>query len=170
MIRIERLTKENFREDSLDSFERRQDVKRMYRLVNGECILREEPYVEDWTLERKRMVARDISGEDYLTYLALDGKTVVGFIGLIKELCGNAMILDYIHVAASYRGQGIGRQLFCKGREEAAKVGADDLYICACPSEETIAFYKAMGAELTEDTIPELVAIEPLDLQLRCPM
>lgn len=33
-------------------------------------------------------------------------------------------------------------------------------------SEETIAFYRAMGAEITDDPIKELAEAEPYDLQM----
>ena len=43
--------------------------------------------------------------------------------------------------SSEFRGQGIGRQLFEAGKAEARKAGAEALYISACSSEETIAFY-----------------------------
>ena len=42
------------------------------------------------------------------------------------------------------------------------------MYISACSSEETIAFYKAMGAELTDCLIKEIAEEEPYDLQMVC--
>ena len=85
MIRIELLSKENFTIDSLDNYIRKQDVKRVYRKKNGEYSLVECSYTEDWDMEKRRSVAKDISKKEYITYLALDGDRVVGFIGLIKK-------------------------------------------------------------------------------------
>ena len=93
---------------------------------------------------------------------------MVGFIGLKKELIESYMILDMMHVSATCRGQGIGRKLFDIGKEEARKAGAEALYISACSSEETIAFYKAMGAELADCPIKEIAEAEPYDLQMVC--
>lgn len=42
------------------------------------------------------------------------------------------------------------------------------LYISACSSEETIAFYKAMGSRLAESPIQEIAEDEPYDLQMVC--
>jgi len=42
------------------------------------------------------------------------------------------------------------------------------LYISACPSEETIHFYKAMGAEVTDNPIMAIAEDEPDDLQMVC--
>lgn len=109
MIKIERLSEENFSENALDSYIRTHEVKKVYRKQGEEYVLVECPYTEDWNLEKKREVARDISSEDYITYLALDENRVVGFIGLKKKLVDNYMILDMMHVSSQCRGKGIGR-------------------------------------------------------------
>ena len=119
-------------------------------------------------MEKRRSVAKDISSEDYITYLAIENDEVVGFIGLKKDLVESYMILDLMQVSAACRGQGIGRKLFDIGKEEARKAGAKALYISACSSEETIAFYKAMGAKLTDCPIKEIAEDEPYDLQMVC--
>ena len=168
MIRIELLSEKNFNEHSLDSYERKQDVKRVYRRDKSEYVLVDMPYIEDWSLENKQQVARDISSDEYISYIALDDDKVVGFIGLEKQLKNDCMILDIIQVSLAYRGNGIGKKLFNIAKQEAKKAGAKALYISACSSEETIAFYKAMGAELTNSPIREIADDEPYDLQMVC--
>ena len=109
------------------------------------------------------------SKSKWLSYnMAMENDRVVGFIGLKKALVEPYMILDLMQVSAACRGQGIGRKLFDIGKEEARKAGAKALYISACSSEETIAFYKAMGAELTNCPIKEIEDAEPYDLQMVC--
>ena len=109
------------------------------------------------------------SKSKWLSYnMAMENDRVVGFIGLKKALVEPYMILDMMQVSAACRGQGIGRKLFDIGKEEARKAGAKALYISACSSEETIAFYKAMGAELTDCPIKEIAEAEPCDLQMVC--
>ena len=147
MIRIELLSKNNFHPDSLDHYQRKQEVKKVYRKQDGAYILADCVYTEDWDAGERRSVARTISGDNYITYLALDKDRVVGFIGLLKQLEGPYMILDMMQVSAEYRGLGIGRRLFCKGKEEARKAGAEALYISACSSEETIAFLQGDGQQ-----------------------
>ena len=168
MIRIELLSEKNFNEHSLDSYERKQDVKRVYRRDKSEYVLVNMPYIEDWSLEKKQQVARDISSDEYISYIALDDDKVVGFIGLEKQLKNDCMILDIIQVSLAYRGNGIGKKLFNIAKQEAKKAGAKALYISACSSEETIAFYNAMGAELTNSPIREIADDEPYDLQMVC--
>ena len=115
-------------------------------------------------------MAKQISSDDYITYIALENEKVVGFIGLIRKLNGPYMILDMMHVSSECRGQGLGRKLFEAGKAEARKAGAEALYISACSSEETIAYYKAMGSELTSNPIKEMAEAEPCDLQMICPV
>lgn len=168
MIRIELLSKDNFHQDSLDHYQRKQEVKKVYRKQDGAYTLVDCVYTEEWDAEKRHSVAKTISGDDYLTYLALDEDRVVGFIGLQKQLEGLYMILDMMQVSAEYRGLGIGRRLLCKGKEVARKAGAEALYVSACSSEETIAFYKAMGCRLTDFPIKRIADDEPYDLQMVC--
>ena len=167
-MKIELLTAENFKLDSLDNYRRKHEVKRVYRNHDGVYQLEDCVYTEDWEREKRRSVAKEISNTAYITYLALEKGEVIGFIALKKELMTSYMILDQMHVSAVCRGQGIGSKLFEKGKEEARKIGARALYISACSSEETIAFYKAMGARLAECPIKEFSEAEPCDLQMVC--
>ncbi len=170
MIRIELLSHENFQEYSLDSYQRKHDVKRVYRKQNNAYELVDCAYTEDWDIAHKRQVARSICSNADITYVAIDEKNIVGFIALKKKLIDDYMILDMMHVSAPVRGQGIGRKLFEFGKEAAGRYGGKALYISACPSEETIAFYRAMGAELTNNPIREIADKEPYDLQMICPV
>jgi len=170
MIEIEQLSRENFNEKSLDDYVRTHRVEKVYRKVNGEYKLISHPYTEEWGIAEKRQIARAIMSGRYITYIAADGGKIAGFIALIKALHGERMILDMLYVSAEYRRQGIGRRLFEKGMAAAREHGAGELYISACSSEETIAFYKAMGAELTPEPIASLAEAEPCDLQMTCPL
>ena len=76
------------------------------------------------------------------------------------------MIIGTLRVSAPFRGRGIGRQPFLSGAETARRSGVKALYISACSCEETIAFYHAIGAAVTDDPINEPAAQEPYDLQM----
>lgn len=170
MIKIELLSETNFCLESLDLYNRKQNVNKVYRRIDGEYTLVECKYTEDWDLNQKRSVAKQISSDDYIAYIALENDKVVGFIGLLRELKGPYMILDMMQVSSECRGKGVGRQLFEVGKEEARKAGAEALYISACSSEETIAFYRAMGSDLASNPIKEIAEEEPFDLQMICPV
>lgn len=170
MIRIEPLSSANFRPDALDRYQRRQEVRRVYRKINETYTLVDCPYTEDWDLPKRRAVAQALASDAMITWLALREDEVVGFVSLVRALNGPYMLLDLMHVSACCRGQGVGRQLFAVAREEARRAGAQALYISACSSEETIAFYRAMGAEVTDHPIPDIAEAEPFDLQMVCPL
>ena len=170
MIEIKLLSETNFCLESLDVYNRKQDVHKVYRRIDGEYALVECEYTEDWDLNKKRSVAKQISSDDYITYIAVENDKVVGFIGLLRKLNGSYMILDMMQVSSECRGQGVGRRLFEAGKAEARKAGAEALYISACSSEETIAFYRAMGSSLTSHPIKEIAEAEPFDLQMICPV
>ena len=124
MTKIELLSKTNFSIESLDSYNRKQDVNKVYRRIDGDYTLVECKYTEDWDLNKKRSVAKQISNDEYITYIALENDRVVGFIGLLKQLKGRYMILDMMQVSSECRGQSIGRRLFEAGKDEARKKGA----------------------------------------------
>ncbi len=165
-IPIELLTKENTPITALDGFVRTQPVTEVYRKTGGEYRLIACPFTDDWFPERKREKAAQLTGGDLLAFGAFAGGELIGFIGLRRKLSGSRMIVDTLHVSAPCRGLGIGKQLFLRGISEARQAGAKELYISACSSKETIAFYRAMGAEVTDDPIPEMVEEEPFDLQM----
>lgn len=152
----------------LDNYERKHDVKKVWRRQNGEYVLVDEPYTEYWDLEKRRSVAAGLADSDFISYIALNDGKAVGFISLKKQLAGCRMILDQMQISAECRRSGLGRRLFVIAKEEAVKAGASELYISACSSEETIAFYRAMGAEITDDPIAEIADDEPFDLQMVC--
>ena len=152
----------------LDNYERRQDVKRVWRRRGGEYVLVDEPYTEYWDIEKRRSIAKYLIGDDLISYIALNDGKIIGFVSLKKRLEGCRMILEMMQVSAECRRCGLGRRLFGTAKKEAMKAGAAELYISACSSEETIAFYRAMGAEITGDPIAEIAEGEPFDLQMVC--
>ncbi len=169
-MRIEKVSGDVFSEINLDDFNRQQKVTRRYIRNNGSYILEEQHWLMDWSLDKKRKVAHDLMSSDNISYLALENNRIVGFVSLAQKLISERMVLDMIQVDKDFRGQGIGRMLWEKAVEEAHIRGARELYISACPAEETIAFYLSMGAEITDDPIISISNEEPYDLQLVCPI
>lgn len=155
---------------NLDDFDRRQEVKRVYVSENGKCVLKDQSWTMDWSLEHKRAVAADLKSDDYISYAVWENEKIIGFVSVQKKLTGHRMVLDMIQVDRKFRGQGIGRQLFDLAVSEAKNAGAAELYISACCSEETVNFYKAMGAVVTNDPIPEIAEAEPYDIQMVFPI
>jgi len=158
----------NFTAESFDDFCRYQEVKKVYRLVEGILQLVYHPFVENWTLKYKREKAREIQSGTHIVYGAFEGGKVVGEIMLLPELDQGRMIIDSYHVTAGKRRHGIGRALFEAARREAIRHGAAALYASACSAQETIDFYLAMGFVVSPHPIRACVDAEPWDIQMEC--
>ena len=165
-MKIVKVSRDAFPEINLDGFNRQQKITRIYVKKGDTYVLEEQPGVMDWSIDKKREVAQDLMDSKYISYLAIKEARIIGFMSLVKELISERMILDLIQVDKNFRGQGIGRILWEKAVEEARLNGARELYISACPSEETINFYRAMGADVTDNPILSIANDEPDDLQL----
>lgn len=155
---------------NLDDFDRSQEVKRVYINDSGSLRLKDQIWTMDWSLKHKRKVATNLKSDECVAYAVWENEKVIGFVSVMNALIGSRMVLDIIQVDQAFRGQGIGRQLFDLAVAEAKNAGAKELYISACCSEETVNFYKAMGAVPTDDPIPEIAEAEPYDIQMVCPI
>ena len=169
-IEIKPADRSNFTEFSMDMFDRFQEVRNVYRIENGILVLKNHPFTETWSPERKREKASEILSGQYITYCAFDGNTVVGEIMLKPELNENRMIIESFHVSRDCRGHGIGRRMIETVTDYAKSRGAKALYASCCSAEETIAFYMAMGFRPSAHPIPSCVRDEPFDIQMECPI
>lgn len=168
MIEIKQIDGSNFHESSMDTFDRYQEVRNVYRLENGRLVLLQHPFCETWSPERKREKAAEILSGRFVTFCAFDGGRVVGEIMLIPELDGGRLIIDSFHVSRDHRRQGIGRRLLEAAADYAKCRGAGALYASCCSAEETIRFYIAAGFSPSEHPIPFYVQDEPCDIQMEC--
>ena len=53
-IEIKPADRSNFTEFSMDLFDRFQEVRNVYRIENGILVLKNHPFTETWSPERKR--------------------------------------------------------------------------------------------------------------------
>lgn len=94
---------------------------------------------------------------------------LVGFCSVNNSLFGKKskyVLLDQLFISKESRNKGIGKLLFLLSAKEAKKQGADKFYICAGSSEETIAFYYAIGCEEAEEINKVLYENDERDFQL----
>lgn len=166
MIEIQLISKKNMNKNSLDNYCRTQNVKRVYRLIDKEYQLIKDEAIMDWSLEKKRDIANELLSTKYIAYGVLEEGKIVGFISVESQLRGERLVLEMMQVSQEYRGQGLGKKLFKIVKTKAKEMGARQVYISACSSEETIAFYKAMGCKLTDNPIISIAKSEPMDLQM----
>ena len=160
--------------DLFQNFIRRQEVNDCWRRENGAWVIRDDPFVDDWSEEDYRILLAGlrrtaISGG--LVHAAFCGGCLKGFASVEPELFGGAqryLDLSNIHVSADMRGQGIGRALFLAAKDWARSRGAGKLYISAHSAVESQAFYRAMGCMEAQIYHPAHVAAEPFDCQMEC--
>lgn len=172
MIKIEKLTAENFNAASLDEFSRHQVVTECWRKAEGKWGLYPIAFVEDWDLEKRRAIARAIAENlegDMLDFGAFEGGRLVGYITLGTQALGSRgqyrQVVEF-QVSEEHRGMGVGRQLFTRLCAEARRIGAEKLYISAHSSRESQAAYRKLGCVHAEEIIPAIAQEEPWDVQL----
>ena len=71
-----------------------------------------------------------------------------------------------IQVSYEYRSKGVGKQLFILIAESARRMGAKKIYISAHSSEESQAFYKAIGCVEAEEYNRVIAENEPYDCKM----
>jgi ribosomal protein S18 acetylase RimI-like enzyme len=107
------------------------------------------------------------------------GATLLG--AFIDDLFAGIAIVDplfeertawyaFLHVSRAYRRRGIASALWAAGVEIAADAGATSLYVSATPSSSAVGFYTSRGCRLAAPPHPALLAKEPEDIHLICPI
>ena len=100
---------------------------------------------------------------------AFHNNRLIGFCTVNPEVFGKThkyVLLDQIFVSLEFRGKGIGKRMFLLSVDAASKFGAEKLYICAGSSEETIAFYRALGCNEADEINKELYMNDTRDIQM----
>ena len=153
-------------------FIRYQNVTKCRRKENGSWIVKEDPFVDDWTEADYQFLVNCLVNTiktGGFVYAAFCDNVLKGFVSVESALFGGEnkyLDLSSIHVSEDMRGKGIGRLLFAAAAEWAKQNGAGKLYISAHSAVETQAFYKAMGCVEAQEYNKEHVEREPYDCQL----
>ncbi len=154
-------------------FRRRQVVTKCWRRDGDAWVIRDDPFIDDWSGEDLEALVR------CLRHTARAGGLVYGALdpcGALKGLCsveaepvgsrGQYLDLSCLHVSQELRGQGIGRRLFLYAADWARAKGAEKLYISSHSAAETQAFYRGLGCVDAEEIQRAHVEREPFDCQL----
>jgi len=107
------------------------------------------------------------------------GATLFG--GFIDDLLAGIAIVDpsfeertawyaFLHVSRAYRRRGVASALWAAGVEIAADADATSMYVSATPSGSAVGFYTSRGCRLVTEPHPALLAKEPEDIHLICPI
>lgn len=174
MIRYKKIGREELCRELFRDFIRRQNVTKCWRREKGQWVIRDDPFVDDWTEEEYaelvRLLRRTVDRGGFV-YGAFCDNALKGFVSVEAGVfCPEQGYLDLsaIHVSEDMRGRGIGKALFQAAREWARENGGHKLYISAHSAVESQAFYKAMGCVEAEVYHQGHVEKEPYDCQLEC--
>ena len=153
-------------------FIRRQVVTKCWRKEDGEWIIKDAPFIDDWTEQDYEVLIQCLKRTvrtGGLVYGAFYEEKLKGFDAVLPEIFGgeNKYIdLAAIHVSQDMRGTGIGTVLFKEAKRWAKEKGAEKLYISAHSAVESQAFYKRMGCVEAKWYKKAHVEEEPFDCQL----
>lgn len=158
--------------DIFSNFNRYQEVKKCWRKRNGEWTLEQIEFTEQWSENEYKFLVECLkntlkSGGSIIA--AFIEEILVGFASVENEFFGSSneyLQLSSIHVSYESRGKGIGKRIFQIIADEARNLGAKKLYISSHSSEESQAFYKAIGCIEAREYNEKLVQAEPYDCQL----
>lgn len=156
------------------SFNRRQAVTKCWRRENGRWVVRDDPFIDDWSeADYRTLVAclKNTVATGGVVYAAFVGGALKGFVSVESSLFGGAnkyLDLTSLHVSEELRGRGIGASLFRLAEKWAREKGARKLYISAHSAVESQAFYKKMGCVEAREYNRAHTDAEPFDCQLEC--
>jgi len=171
-IRYKELTKNEIELSLFLDFNRYQEVKKCWRKENKEWVLKDISFTEQWGPKEYQFLVKCLKSTIDTGGTVFGGfkdHILVGFASLENQFFGlkkEYLQLSSIHISNNNRGKGIGKKLFILICEKAKKIGAKKLYISAHSSQETQAFYKAMGCVEAIEYNEALIAKEPDDCQL----
>lgn len=157
-------------------FRRLQVVTKCWRKVNGEWVIVDNPFIEEWDEREYAYLVqclRHTLATGGVVFGAFRDSKLKGFASVENVPMGSRrqyLELSCIHVSQDCRGRGIGRALMDCAKAWAKGHGAEKLYISAHSAVESQAFYKAMGCHEAEEYSQKHVEKEPCDCQLEVPV
>lgn len=173
-MNVRELTMDEMKRELFNHFIRHQEVTSCYRKIDGEWVIKYDPFIDEWSEEEYQLLVdclkNTITTGGVVYGAFVDGK-LKGFSSVEPQLFGvnkDYLDLSSIHVSQDMRGSGLGRKLFCLAADWAKDHGAKKLYISAHSAVETWEFYKAMGCVEAVEYNFVHVEQEPYDCQLEC--
>lgn len=176
MIEYREIRGEELDRSLFASFIRRQVVVQCWRREEGRWVIRDDPFIDDWSEEDYQFLTaclKNTIASGGLVYGAFCGGMLKGFVSVEPGLFGGEnryLDLSSIHVSQDMRGQGIGSELFAAARDWARAHGGRKLYISAHSAVESQAFYRSRGCVEAREYSARHTQAEPFDCQLECPV
>ena len=174
MIVYKELAVEDINRSMFDFFDRTQVVTKCWRKIDGEWLIKDVPFIDNWSEEEYQegvqYLKSLIESKGYVIGAFYNGQ-LKGFASVEPVIFGTSakyMDLSNIHVSQDMRRNGIGNELFILAKKWEKEQHAEKLYISAHSAIESQAFYKSMGCVEAVEYNKQLVEKEPCDCQLEC--
>ena len=170
MITYRELSENKICRELFYGFIRRQVVGKCYRRENSAWVIKDDPFIDDWSEEDYTFLVKCLKNTvgrgGFVCGAFSDGK-LKGFVSVEPDLWENEYLdLSSIHVSEDMRGKGIGKKLFSLAAKWAGGKGADKLYISSHSAVETQAFYRGLGCIDGKMINKKHTDAEPYDCQL----
>lgn len=138
------------------SFIRRQEVIKCVRRENGAWVVRDDPFIDDWSEEDYQFLIKclkhTVSSGGFLQGAFADGQ-LKGFVSVEPELFGGEnkyLDLSSLHVSADFRGKGIGTELFDAAKEFAKQSGQKSCIFPRIPQSKHRPFTEKWAASMRQ--------------------
>ena len=171
-IEYKELTLDDINIDLLNNFERFQEIRKSWRIVNGTWALIDDVYTINMDKNTKQKETKYFSNtikKGGFIFGAYENKEIVGYSALLNERFGTRkqyIELKLLHISSNYRGKGIGKKLFFLCVTKAKELGIEKIYISSNSSEETVGFYMRIGCTDAMEINSKIADEKPYDRQM----
>ena len=131
MVQYRTLRENELCRELFGGFIRHQVVTKCWRREKGEWVIREDPFIDDWTEADYRTLIsclKNTVSTGGVVYGAFIAGMLKGFASVEPDFMGKEgqyLDLSSIHVSEDARGTGIGRALFLMAKEWARARGGE---------------------------------------------
>lgn len=165
-IIVRNLTPTEIHPQMLKTFNHKQNISAKWVNNNGHWVLQKTSELHEWNDEKKRWISQYLRQQldrDGSVVGAFYDNRLVGFACLDGILEGKPTTytnLTMLFVDHDWKRKGIGKALFRRICQCAAKQKADKIFISAVPSYDTVSFYFAMGCSDAKIRIDDFIDTE----------
>jgi GNAT superfamily N-acetyltransferase len=162
------------------AIDRSEHVDVEYEVTHGRLTERPVTFAEIPAWEADGSGPHSVAGEiAFCASLLADGGILLaaseqdGTIGLAivdPEFEGPLARLGFLYVSRPHRRLGAAGALWTAAVDLAVAAGATSLYVSAVPTGSAVGFYLSRGCVLADPPHPALLAAEPDDVHLVCPL
>ena len=147
---IKELTCEDLKIDFLNGFSHNQNWNKQWIKENNSWILKSCKMSREWDKEKRNWIPSYLLNQINRGGIAIGSYVkdkLVGFCSVDGVLRDGYANMTMLFVDDNYKRLGIGRELFLSIVEKAQTLDVKKLFISAIPSQDTVAFYMAMGCK-----------------------